>query len=318
MVTPDAAVPDAAPELPCEGLPQGITQGQEVRDAGVLGTPERTLVLMGGGAEVDSASRTFVEAAGGGDVLVLRATGSVDSYTAYFSHDVGAAPAAASVTTLRVDVPEASASAGLACRVLRAESLWFAGGDQWDYAGRWSSVLHGAVAEASLHTSVGGTSAGAMVLGEHLFSAQDGSVTSSEALSNPTDAAIHVVRSPLAHPWLANTLVDTHFTQRDREGRLLTFAAHVLQQGATQVLALGLDEETALVVRNGTFEVQGVGSVWAYLVEGPGVALQAGTPLSLQGIRRLQLASGTTGNWPLQVSGGEGLEVRSGAVVLLP
>jgi len=306
--------PDAAVEVPCEDLPAGITQGQDVQDGGVLQEPVQRLVLMGGGTEVDGASRAFVEAAGGGDVLVLRATGSVTSYTSYFSVDLSANPAPATVTTLRVDDLAASSHAALTCRVGRAEALWLAGGDQWDYSGQWSGVLHDAVNLVSRRATVGGTSAGAMVLGGYLFSARDGSVTSEEVLLEPTAAAVHVVPSPLAHPWLSGVVLDTHFTQRAREGRLLTFAAHALQQGATQVLALGLDEETALVVQNGSFEVQGVGSVWAYDVRGP-VTLQAGQPLSLQGIQRRELGAGTTGSWPLLVDSGEPLEVRQGVLV---
>jgi cyanophycinase len=55
---------------------------------------------------------------------------------------------------------------------------------------------------------------------------------------------------------IVGALVDTHFSQRGRFGRLLTAVAHYPQD-----LGLGIDERTAMIVRKTEFEVMGEGAV---------------------------------------------------------
>lgn len=308
---------DAGPPA-CTAVDGGVTVGRIARDAGVAGVTQRTVVLMGGGAEVDSAARLFVQSAAGGDVLVLRATGSVDSYTPYFADELSAVPAPATVTTFRLDDAAASSAPAVLCAIERAEAVWFAGGDQWDYLGGWSAELHERVRALAAHAAVGGTSAGSLALGAWAFTARYGGVTSTEALQDPAGALVDVAPSGMAQPELSGTLVDTHFSARAREGRLLAFAARALQQGAAHVLGVGIDEETALVIENGRFTASGAGSVFLYSVAGPVVSLTAGAPLSLQGITRTVLASGATGDWPPAAATGTRLQVVDGVVSVLP
>src|SRR5687767_5112043 len=95
-------------------------------------------------------------------------------------------PAPASVTTVRIDDPARSSSPAVLCFANNAEAVWLAGGDQWDYVGNWSAPLHEALSVlVEREVTIGGTSAGAVVLGEAAFDASQGSVTSPEALSNP-------------------------------------------------------------------------------------------------------------------------------------
>jgi cyanophycinase len=55
---------------------------------------------------------------------------------------------------------------------------------------------------------------------------------------------------------IPETLIDTHFSQRGRHGRLLTAMAHYPQD-----IGLGIDERTALVARDHEFRVIGEGAV---------------------------------------------------------
>jgi cyanophycinase-like exopeptidase len=292
---------DAGPPA-CAALPAGIAEGRTGSDGDTTAAPRRALVLMGGGAEVDSASAHFVSSAGGGDVLVLRASGSTETYLPYFESEVGADPAPSSVAVLRSDDPAAAADE-VACRVDRAEAVWLAGGDQHDYLAGWQSVVHDALAgTAGRAAAIGGTSAGAMALGSYAFGAAEGSVTSAEALEDPTSTLVDVVTSPFPQPELADFLVDTHFTARDREGRLLAFLAHARGlSGGGVVWGVGLDERTALIIENGGFGVRAEagGSVWLYRFEGE-PDLSAGSRLSMSGIERVQLGDGDEGFWPPQ------------------
>jgi hypothetical protein len=166
---------------------------------------------------------------------------------------------------------------------------------------------------------VGGTSAGAVVLGEAAFDAMEGSVSSEEALREPLRSDVSLSFPIFAQPELNGVLVESHFSQRVREGRLLVFLARFLREReAQEVVGVGLDEETALVLKNETFRVYGSadgGSVWAYRVRGPFV-LAPGEPLGLSGIRRVRLEPGAQGAWPLDFDAfpGEDLRVDDGVI----
>ena len=277
---------------------------------------------MGGGGEDDSAARQFAEAANGGDIVILRATGSLSSYPQYFSVTLEPDPVPATVVTVRTTRPEAGGDEAVLCRVDRAEALWLAGGNQWHYLGRWPDTLHAALAAATVRgAALGGTSAGAVSLGEAAFDAQFGTVTSPEALADPLRREVSIAMPAFAQPELDATLVDSHFTERGREGRLLVFLARFLAaRGEGPVVGMGLDEGVALVIEDGTYTVssEGTGSAWLYEVSGP-AQLAAGGPLTLHGIRRVLLRSGSTGAWPFDFANAadaRALSVLEGVVVV--
>ena len=299
------SVPTTSVEGPLEGCPD---PGAGTTIGGFAGTgsdatasPVRRLVLMGGGPEEDGAARRFAEAAAGGDIVVLRATGSMTSYPDYFSAELGPSPRPASVVTIRTDTPPLADHPSVLCRLGRAEAIWLAGGSQWDYLGRWPRAVHVAVREATQRgVAIGGTSAGAVSLGEAAFDARHGTVTSAEALSDPADASVSVGPSNLPQPELANVIVDSHFTERSREGRLLAFLGRLLAQHRTgSFIGIGMDEGTALEIEERSYRVSSArgGAVWMYEATGPSV-VQPGRPLSLDGIRRVRLAGGASGRWP--------------------
>ncbi len=290
---------------PLEGCPEagaGTTIGG-LRGTGRDATPSpvRRLVLMGGGPEEDGAARRFAEAAAGGDIVVLRATGSLTSYPDYFSVELAPSPAPASVVTIRTDTPPLADHPSVLCRLGRAEAVWLAGGSQWNYLGRWPNSVHVAVGEATRRgAALGGTSAGAVSLGEAAFDARHGTITSGEALSEPADVSVSVGPSSLPQPELANIIVDSHFTERSREGRLLAFLGRLLAQPRSgPFVGVGIDEGVALEIEGSGYRVSSTraGAVWMYEATGPAV-VQPGQPLSLDGIRRVRLADGASGRWP--------------------
>jgi cyanophycinase len=304
--------------LPGAGVRMGGFSGSG-EDA--LSTPVRRLILMGGGAEDDPASRSFVESAGGGDIVILRASGSLTSYPSYFSSSLSPDPAPASVVTLLTDIPQKGADAAVLCRLGRAEAVWLAGGRQSVYLGLWPSELHEALADVSERGgAVGGTSAGAVSLGEAAFDAKLGTVTSETALENPLSALVSVSYPTFAQPELSGVLVDSHFRQRSREGRLLAFLARFIsERDYSSVLGIGLDERVAVILENDSLEVstQGQDGAWFYELRGP-VSLTPGTPLNLSGLRRIKLGAGSHVPWPLNFDSldAEQMHVDDGVVKL--
>ena len=216
-------------------------------------TPEKTragLMLMGGGTEVDAAFRWFVSQAGHGHIVILRASGD-DALQNYFYRDVGGV---ASVQTL-IFHDRAQASDPRVLDILRhADGIFIAGGDQANYVRFWKGTPLDALLDTHVRAGkpIGGTSAGLAILGRYSYGALDGgSITSSQALSDPMGPAVTLVDDFLQLPPLydAHVITDSHFDTRERIGRLLAFIARLAKTHHTaSIVGLGIDENTALCI----------------------------------------------------------------------
>lgn len=265
----------------CEGDP---------RDAPAA--PQGGAMLVGGGEDPAEAFAWFLGRAGGGDVVVLRASGA-DGYNAWLR---GLARVD-SVETLVVDRERGAADPFVVARVDAADAVFLAGGDQWDYLRLWKGTpLHAALARAVARGApIGGTSAGMAVLGEHAFSAARDTITSPEALRDPCDPRVLFDRGLVRVGHLAGVLTDTHFAARDRMGRLLAFLARLAAATGTSPRALAADEATALLIeRDGRARVVGDGQVYAVSLPAAPRALRCGAPLTLRGAAVERLAPGQT------------------------
>src|SRR5262249_4252720 len=138
-------------------------------------------VLMGGSPDVDAAFQWMCQRSGGGDFLVIRATGT-DAYNPYIQQ---LCPNINSVATLIIPNRTAASDPFVVTTIQNAEALWIAGGDQSNYINFWKgtpleTALRGLITRA---VPVGGTSAGMNVLTQFIYSAQASKgVTSSQAL----------------------------------------------------------------------------------------------------------------------------------------
>lgn len=263
------------------------------------------VILMGGSTDVDAAFEWWKPLLAGGDVVVLRTSGS-DGYNDYLYSQIGGCD---SVETLMVTTASWANHPYVAWRVQHAEGIFMAGGDQATYLSHWKGTeLEGALTEAFARGAVlGGTSAGCAVLGAFVFAAYDGTVYSYEALEDPYNPYMQLDRDFLALSPLAGVITDTHFAARDRMGRLVGFMARVLQDGwGTDVVGIGVDECTALVIGpagHGEVLVQspcgGDGSA-VYLVhssQAPTVC-QPGQALTYAGLQVHKLTSGDGVTFP--------------------
>ena len=204
--------------------------------------------MMGGASEFDPAMEWFLERANGGDVLVLRASGS-DGYNAYMYSDLGGVN---SVETIRFNNASAASDPYVAERIQKAEAIWFAGGDQWNYVNYWRntavmSLINDAIAQRNI--AIGGTSAGMAILGGCYFSAQQGSVTSATALADPFAPDMTVDCAPFLNvPFLAQTITDTHYDNSDRRGRQFAFLSRMVQQGDSMAYDIAYNEYVAVCI----------------------------------------------------------------------
>ncbi len=175
-------------------------------------SPSGGLCLMGGATEDDNAMKWFLQRANGGDVLVLRTTGS-NGYNSYLYSGLGVT--VNSVETIVFNNVSASTEPYIIQKIQQAETIWFAGGDQWSYISYWRNTpVENAINQAISQRNIviGGTSAGMAIQGKYYFSAQNGSVTSSTALPNPFSNLVTVDSTHfIENYFLKNTITDTHF-----------------------------------------------------------------------------------------------------------
>ncbi len=155
----------------------------------------------------------------------------------------------------------------------QAEVVFFAGGDQCKYARNFKgTALESAIESVQARGgAISGTSAGAMIQGEWIFNSCSDRVTSDYALEDPYEDILFT-DNLFQWPELQGTIVDTHFVQRNRMGRAMTFVARLLRDGITDsALAIGIDEGTSLVIdREGMAEVMSnrtKGSVYFILAD---------------------------------------------------
>jgi len=233
--------------------------------------------LMGGGADLDEAFRWLCDHAGGGDLLVLRATGK-DDYNPYIRKLCHLN----SVATIVIPDRTAAEDPFVAKAIQHASALFISGGDQSKYVNYWTDTPVQAELNAAIERGVpiGGTSAGLAVLGEYAYSAQgdkpdDPNLDGRTAMADPFGSRVTLVRSFIHIPLFAGMVTDTHFARRDRMGRLLVFLALLNQSDesrvrsiTSQVRGIGVEEKAAVLVdKDGAARVIGHGA--AYFIECP-------------------------------------------------
>ena len=240
------------------------------------------ICLMGGASENDNAMAWFLQQANGGDILVLRASGS-DGYNDYLYEDLGVT--VNSVETIKFNSASAASDPYIHQRIQQAEGIWFAGGDQWDYVSYWrgtavDSLINLAISERNI--VIGGTSAGMAIQGGYYFSAENGTVTSATALDNPYDSSVKVAHEPfIKNEFLADVITDTHYDNPDRRGRHTVFLARILTDLGLEARGIACDEYTAVCInQNGLAFVYGdypSNNDNAYFIQ-PNCELDAGSP----------------------------------------
>ncbi len=249
------------------------------------------LALMGGAVDVDSAFQFLVNRSGGGDVVVL-CVGCNTAYNKYINR-LGKVD---SVETISFKSRDASYDPLVVSKIRNAEALFIAGGDQTNYMNFWKDTpvedaINSLVAR---QVPIGGTSAGLAILGEYVFTAANGTITSPTALANPYDPLVVLDRNFLALPRMNSLITDSHFVARDRMGRLMTFLARISQDGwTTAPRAIGVDEGGAVLIdEHGTASFVGTGTAYFLKTPATPAVCTAGTPLTYTGVSAYKIQSG--------------------------
>jgi cyanophycinase len=268
------------------------------------------IVLQGGGDDVDENYVRMGAKGGGGDFVVIRATGA-DEYNDY----IYKLCKCDSVATLVVPSREAAGDPFIAETLRNAEALFIAGGDQGNYVRFWKGTPVQAAINAVIAkpAPIGGTSAGMASLSEFVYSALgEASLTSTAGLANPFDADLTLERDFLTVPILRNVVTDQHLQERDRIGRTLTLLARLARDGwSKQPRAIAADRETSVHIDPATgiaevFATPTHDTPFAYFMsaEGPPARCEKGQPLTFGPVAVYRVPPG--GRFDLGTWRGEG------------
>ncbi|MEH2046292.1 cyanophycinase [Nostoc sp.] len=214
---------------------------------------KRQLVIIGGAEDKEGDSvilRDFVRRAGGTKAYIVILTAATElprevgeNYIRVFER-LGAETARIIDTETREDASSSTALEAIG----KATGVFFTGGDQ----ARITSILKDTEIDVAIHKRfsegvvIAGTSAGAAVMPDVMIVEGD----------SETHPRIETVKMGPGMGFLPGVVIDQHFSQRGRLGRLIS--ALILQPA---VLGFGIDENTAMVVIDNQIEVIGAGAV---------------------------------------------------------
>ena len=268
------------------------------------------LVLQGGGTDVDENFVRMGARAGGGDFVVIRASGT-DAYNPY----IYSLCSCDSVATIVFKNRNAAFQPFVIDTIRNAEAVFIAGGDQSKYVQFWKNtpVEEAINFVAAKPAPVGGTSAGMAIMSQFLYSAMtNSSLDSAEGLADPFHKDLTLDRDFLSLAKLEGTITDQHLIERDRMGRTMAFLARLVHDGwTTEGRAIAADRETALHVdpATGTAEVFATAKhttpyVYFLSTPGPPEVCKAGTPLTFRNVAVYRVGPG--GRFDLDHWQGEG------------
>jgi cyanophycinase len=207
-----------------------------------------------GGAEAKVRRRTvlgaFVAAAGAdARIAVVSSASSLGVEVVEVYRTVFTALGAREVISLRPESRAQAREPDLIESLRTVSAIFLTGGNQLKLSSLITGTAFGdAIQEAYQRgVVVGGTSAGASILAEHMIAFGAGGSTPKQRMSQ-LSAGLGLLRG---------VVIDQHFEQRNRYGRLLSLVAQ-----SPSLLGLGIDEDTAAVIHDGDrLEVIGRGAV---------------------------------------------------------
>jgi cyanophycinase len=193
----------------------------------------------------------FVAAAGGPDsrIAVISSASSLGAEVVEVYQAVFTSLGAREVVSLRPESRTQAAESDLVEPLGKVGGIFMTGGNQL----KLSTLITGTPFGDAIHeayqrgAAVAGTSAGASILAEHMVAFGAGGATPKQRMSQ-LSAGLGLIQG---------VVIDQHFEQRNRYGRLLSLVAQ-----SPSLLGLGIDEDTAAVIHDGhRLEVVGRGAV---------------------------------------------------------
>jgi len=220
--------------------------------AQTTGPARGALVIVGGNMHDPAIVERFLELAGGKDapIVVIPTADGASSYDAFWPglrpfKDAGATH----LTILHTNNRAEADSEAFVQPIREARGVWFGGGRQWRLADSYLNTRTHRELEALLARGgvIGGSSAGATIQGSYL------------ARGDTSNNTIMMGDHEVGLGFVKNVAIDQHLLRRNRQFDLIeVIEAH------PDLLGIGIDENTAIVVRGNRFDVMGAGYVAIY------------------------------------------------------
>ena len=210
-----------------------------------VGPENGTLIVAGGALSDPAVFRQFVELAGGpsAPIVIIPTAGGGESYDQYFGgrrrfEEAGARD----ITILHTYDPEVADTDAFVEPLLEARGVWFTGGRQWRLADSYldtktHEALWGVLDRGGV---IGGSSAGASIQGSYLVR---GDTRTNTIMMGDHEVGLGFLRG---------VGIDQHLLRRNRQFDLIEVI-----RAKPELLGIGIDENTAIVVRGDRFEVVG-------------------------------------------------------------
>ena len=211
-----------------------------------------SLVVAGGNIQDATIIERFIELAGGpgAPIVVVPTAAEGDVYNLPWDYlepftDTGAL----NLTVLHTRNPKEADTEEFAAPLKLARGVWFVGGRQWRIADSYLGTLTEQEFRGVLERGgvIGGSSAGATIQGSYL------------ARGDTNANTIMMGDHEEGFAYIKNAAIDQHLLVRNRQFDLIEII-----EAKPELLGLGLDEDTAIVVQQNEFEVIGQGYVAIY------------------------------------------------------
>lgn len=224
----------------------GVLRAQEI------GPANGALVIVGGGLSDTTIVDAFLELAGGADapIVVIPTAGGGRNYDQSFRRlELFRSRGATDLTVVHTYDPEEADSEAFVEPIRRARGVWFTGGRQWRLADAYLHTRTHRELRALLDRGgvIGGSSAGATIQGSYLVR---GDTRTNTVMMGDHEEGMG---------FLQRSAIDQHLLARNRHFDLIEVI-----ESHPDLLGIGLDENTAIVVRGNRFRVIGQSYVAVY------------------------------------------------------
>lgn len=236
-----------------------LCNGQSPASTTMVGPEKGALVIVGGGAMGPDIWNRFVELAGGpaaASIVIIPTAGDDSSAnSAPRETEKLTGMGVKNITILHTRDPKVANQESFVAPIRTATGVWFVGGRHWRLADSYLNTLAQKEFNALLSRGgvIGGTSAGATILGSFMVRG--------DTKGNSIMIGDHTQGLDFMH----NVAIDQHVMRRNRQFDLINVI-----KSRPELLGIGIDEGTAIVVQQNMFEV--IGASYAGIYEAGQIA----------------------------------------------
>jgi cyanophycinase len=230
-----------------------LSHAQTASTPKMVGPEKGSLIIVGGGAMGPDLWNRFVELAGGpanADIVIIPTAGEDSSAnSAPREKEKLLSLGIKNVTILHTRDPKVANQESFVAPLKKATGIWFVGGRHWRLTDSYLNTLAHKEFNAVLSRGgvIGGTSAGATIQGSFMVRG--------DTKGNSIMVGDHTQGLDFIH----NVTIDQHFLRRNRQFDLVEVI-----KARPELLGIAIDEGTAIVVQQNTFEVLGASYVGIY------------------------------------------------------